>query len=155
MNEGNRVRAKTVSLYKRGSKWQHESKEEVAQLLADSCFCSCHFTFPKTQARFTIASQTAHDFYKIEVDLRSTDNNILSMIWSDKTNALLILPVTAQLQHVWSSLRPFLSSKLLNGMGDERPNTEVIVGHTIHFQSGTLCFHSLVQMVQMGLWGPK
>lgn len=157
MNEVNRVRAKTVSLYKRCSKLQHEWKKEVAQLLADSCFCSCHFIFPKTQPRFAIAiaSQTAHDFYKIEVDLRPTDNNILSTIRSDKTTALLFLPVTAQLQYVWSSFRPFLLSKLLNGKGDKRPNTEVIVGHTIHFQSETLCFRSLVQMVQMGLWGPK
>lgn len=142
MNEVNRVRAKTVSLYKRCSKLQHKWKKEVAQLLADSCFCSCHFIFPKTQPRFAIAiaSQTAHDFYKIEVDLRPTDNNILSTIRSDKTTALLFLPVTAQLQYVWAASGRFCWANFSTGKETRGQTLRSLSGTQFIFSPGLCVF---------------
>lgn len=57
--------------YKRRSKLQHECKEQVAQLSADKCFCSCCCFFQKHKHALLSQIKLHMTFYKIRVDLES------------------------------------------------------------------------------------
>ena len=79
---------------------------------------------------------------------------ITSYLWSNltKQSFSLCFQLSSNLSGATSG---YLLRKLLSRTRDERPNTEVIDGYTIHFQLGALCFHSLPQMVWTAPSGPK